>query len=144
MSPHKYIKTVAGVHGGLLIIAGAVFTAIGLTWLGWDSASRVQGVGWIPWRAINPTLVGGMWIFAGVTGIVAGWFSKGHRLLENAAYYVVCFVPVLLAIWFLFGWAQGYAPTGFITAISYTGYAALIGWVASRVKEADTGVVPRA
>lgn len=129
------IPTVAGVHGGMLVIVGALYTAIGITWHVADSPHREAGIGWVPWHAINETAVAWLWVLSGLFTCICGLFSKGHRRWENAAYFVGIFTPLLLAGWFLIAWIGGSAPTGVLTSIAYAGYALLLGWVGARVRD---------
>lgn len=126
----------------MLVIAGCVYTAIGLSWLIASSPGREAGISWLPWQAVNSTAVGWMWVASGVLAFVAGLFSKGHRRWENVAYFGAVFVPILLAIWFAIAWWAGSAPNGLLTTISYTGYAALVGWVGARVRDEPGVIVP--
>lgn len=129
------IPTVAGVHGGALVIAGFIYTAIGITWLVASTETREEGIAWLPWQAINSTAVGWMWLAAGLLAFFAGLFSKGHRRWENVAYFGAIFVPSLLAAWFLIAWYAGAAPTGILTSIAYGGYGLLLGWIGARVRD---------
>ena len=136
------IPTVAGVHGGMLVIVGAVYTAIGITWHVADSPTREAGIQWVPWHAINTTAVAWLWVCAGLFAFACGLFSKGHRRWENAAYFVGIFVPLMLATWFFIAWCAGTAPTGVVTSIAYLGYGLILGWVGARVRDEHGEVSP--
>lgn len=130
--PNRIRKSVDGLHGGTLIIAGIIYTLLGITWWVAPSAARLAGIDWIPFTFINDTTVGAMWVGSGVVSVITGFLTRGRTRLTNIAFYLAVFVPTLLAIYFLLAFFMGESPRTLITMISYFGYAALVGWVGSR------------
>lgn len=112
----------------MLRIQGVLTVLIGLTWLAAESQGRLAGVLWLKfvfqWTDLPlDTIFAIGWIASGVGMIVGGFAGCKHPRLESAGYLAALCWPLFLGAIFLAAYAQGYAPTGYVSTISYTNFA---------------------
>lgn len=122
-----------------MAIMGVVYGFLALSWLTTSTASREAGTAWLaPW--FTGDVVGIMWLVAMIAAFVAAYLRARYREHTNLLLVcstVVMLVPLLLALIFAvssFGFILDPAMLpvsngkGWITAVSYGGYALLSAW----------------
>lgn len=133
--PHRIIRTVAGVHGGALVIVGLWYIAQGLAWVLSPSVGLSAGVAWVPHGWVTQDSVGWLWAGSGALALAAGLASKGRRWLETLGYVVALFVPVLVVVWFLVAAYLDRPVTGPIGIIMIAGPTGFVAWVGLRAQD---------
>lgn len=114
----------------ILKIQGLTTIAIGIGWLVVPSRGRLNGVlwledilAWVPFFTVD-VKVGIGWIISGVLMLLAGWFGRKSKSLENAGFVAALCWPLGMALVYFFAAGTGYAPNGALNAISYLNFAA--------------------
>ncbi len=127
-----------------LIGQGVLLGVIGLSWLGPPTPSRMDGIGWVEF--VEPWMIGGSWIAAGVLAVAAG--LTRHQALSRLAWAMLISVPGISGAYFAVGWwlalaglADG-APRGWITAASYLAYS-IASWCVAQIAT-ETGPLAEA
>ena len=124
MVPKRLLQCVNGKRGGALLIAGAGWLAIGLSYtIGPVTRSRIRGFAWLP-EWLDSTELGWLWIVSAVIAI--GSAVIGAKKLENIAFGALMMPPVLWAAIFAYAFWIGEHDHGWISSISYVTFAGLI------------------
>lgn len=108
-----------------LAIVAAWEVLIGTSYVaGPVTQSRANGFAWLPWWA-DANELGWAWVAAGAAGVwVAARRSRGRA--EQAAFAALAAPPTLWVIVFAAAWATGAHPFGWVSALSYAGWVAVI------------------
>lgn len=122
--PHRVLKTVDGKRGDFLMVGGAAFTAIGVSYVTVETAARVAAFGWFPW--LTPAKMGYFWLVVGVFCLVVSLVSRRWPRLTDVAFTAMMLIPMLHAVVLAGAWAQGIYPTGGSSAVIYM---LLAGWI---------------
>ncbi len=136
MSPDRLIRTVAGVHGGALVIVGLGYIATGLAWVLSPLVALQKGVSWVPHGAVTQDSVGGVWIVVGFLVLASGLFSKGHKKWETAGYIAAIVWPVLICLWFLGAALIGRGGVWVIALVMVAWPTVFITWIGLRAPDA--------
>lgn len=139
--PERIIRTVDGFHGGVLVITGLWYSALGFTWLALPLETRQEGLSWIPIGWMNTASLGVAWVLVGVLAFIVGLVSRSHRKWEYTAYWAVIALPLVTSTWFAIAQFVGAAPRGLVTSVVYLGVAALLAKVAVDGKSAKVTVM---
>lgn len=111
-----------------LKIFGFFFIFIGLTYVYFQSPSRIAGLAWLDFLTLP--MVGGAWIISGIIVLISAFF--GTHKIKRLGFFLLILVPTALGFYFLIGtvaylipWTEavGYRRAG-ITTVSYWAYAA--------------------
>lgn len=122
------LAIVNGLSISYLKVKGFFYIAIGLTWLAFQSPSRIAGLAWIDFLA--PNTVGMVWISAGLVSIFSGFY--GSDRMKRVGFAALIAVPALFSIYFFISWliyilpviaAPGY-ERGLATTASYAAFSA--------------------
>lgn len=124
--PDRVIHTLDGKRGGFLLIMGAGWLAIGLSYtIGPATQSRSRGFAWLPWWA-DANELGWLWVITAFISITAALTSRKHPRRENLAFGALMIPPVMWMV--IFAWATiiGEHPTGWISSIAYSIFTTII------------------
>lgn len=130
--PDRLLRTIAGVHGGALVIVGLGYISTGLAWILSPLVALNDGVTWVPHEAVTQDSVGIGWTLVGFAVLGAGLFSKDHSRLETSGYVVAVFWPVLICLWFLGAALLGEAGVWIIALVMVAWPTAFLVWVGLR------------
>lgn len=104
---------------------GAVYIALGLTWVLLPSRGRDLGISWFP--GLTEWVVALLWMAGGVAAIVTGLWGRHRRVgfagLQSVAFFMAMVFLVSTVISFLpDSILPGGNDRGFVTTISYLGF----------------------
>lgn len=110
-----------------LRVKGLFYVLIGLTWIIFESPSRIAGISWLSF--LNETNVGLFWIVGGVVPFVVSYFN--HVRARKLGFFLLVFVSAVMGAYFAVSWVvfyipfiitEGYARAG-ITTVSYWAFS---------------------
>ena len=110
-----------------LRVKGLFYVLIGLTWIVFESPSRLAGILWLSF--LTETHVGLFWIVGGVIPIVVSYFN--HTRARKLGFFLLVFVSAVTGAYFAVSWVafyipfistEGYSRAG-ITTVSYWGFS---------------------
>lgn len=131
--PHAMVKRrLNGHRGGFLLLVSTAWALLGATYVFVPvTKSRSAGFAWLPeWIGLNELgLI--WWVVAAIVAFIAlRW--PGCERREQAAFGLLTIPPALWAIIFLFAWILGEHPLGYVTALAYSIFTAVVlycgGW----------------
>lgn len=111
-----------------LRVKGLFYVLIGLTWIIFESPSRLAGISWLSF--LTETHVGLVWIVGGIIPFVASYFK--HERARKLGFFFLVFVSAVMGAYFAVSWVafyipfintEGYVRAG-ITTVSYWAYSA--------------------
>lgn len=135
--PDRIIRTVAGIHGGALVIVGLGYIATGLAWMLSPLVALNEGVTWVPHGSVTQDSVGFVWLITGFLVLASGLFSKGHRVWENVGYVAAVFTPTLVCSWFLGAALIGRSGVWVIALVMVLWPTVFLIWVGTRASGHD-------
>jgi hypothetical protein len=125
------LRRLNGRRGAFLCLFATVYLLIGYSYLSLPStAARSTAFRWLPdWFPL--TYLGWPWIIAGLIAITSSYAYEPPRS-DRAGFSAMTAVPLAWSLMFLLLWLAGFAPTGWISASTYAGFAAGVmvvsGW----------------
>lgn len=124
--PDRLIPSIDGKRGGFLLIIGIGWLTIGLSYvLGPRTESRQAGFSWLPsWLDANE--LGWAWVAAGLTAIIAALVSKRWKWVESLAFGALIAPTAIWTAVFTIAQTLGEHPYGWISAVSYGIFTAVI------------------
>lgn len=125
-------------------VKGMFIALIGLTWLVFQSPSRLAGIEWI--GGLSSEMVGVIWIVGGLTAVSAGFHS--NERLRRLGWFMLIFIPTVMGAYFFISWLLYIIPfesiTGYdrggITTLSYWAFSAS-AYLMSRISLLSEGVI---
>lgn len=129
--PHRVIKSIDGRHGAVLVLAGAMFLPVSISFTFVRSSDRVQVLSWAPF--IELWHLGLVFTVASVAGLIIGLWSRYlPPKVVGYGYLAVMIPPTSVAAVFLIAAILGISPAGWITVCYAAGWSALLylcsGW----------------
>lgn len=123
-------------------VKGMFLALIGVTWIVFQSPSRMAGIEWI--GGLSSEMVGAVWIIGGLTGVAAG-FHNNERL-RRLGWFMLIFVPAVMGAYFFISWILYILPFGTIagygrggiTTVSYWAFSAS-AYLVSRISSLSEG-----
>lgn len=129
--PDRIIPTIDGKRGGLLVILGIWYGLVGLSYVVTVTPSRERAFQWLP-IFLDSTELGWLWIIISALIGTYGLVSNRHDQWERAAYGLAIVPPALWAAIFAVSWAVYGNPHGWVSAVTYSAWVAVIlhcaGW----------------
>lgn len=110
-----------------LRLKGLFYVLIGLTWIIFQSPSRLAGISWLSF--LTETHVGLFWIIGGAVPIVVSYFN--HERARKLGFFLLVFVTAVMGAYFAVSWVafyipfistEGYSRAG-ITTVSYWAFS---------------------
>lgn len=110
-----------------LRVNGLFYVLIGLTWIIFESPSRIAGISWISF--LTETHVGLFWIIGGTIPFVVSYFN--HERARKLGFFLLVFVSAVMGAYFAVSWlafyipfipTEGYVRAG-ITTVSYWAFS---------------------
>lgn len=136
--PDRFIKTIAGIHGGALVIVGLGYIATGLTWIFAPSYTRATGLDWIQAGWVSQDSIGALWLISGVIALIAGMFSKGHKRLEAIGYAAALFTALMVIGWFVWAAVLGDLYMLALIIVQLVWPTTLVWWIWTRADTTTT------
>lgn len=123
--PHRIIKTIDGRHGAVLVLAGAMFAPVSVSFMFVRNEGRAQVLSWIPWLELWH--LGLVFTVASAAGLIIGLWSKHlPPKVVGWGYLSVMLPPTTIAAVFLIAAILGISPGGWITFCYAAGWSALL------------------
>lgn len=111
-----------------MAVKGAMYAAIGLSWVIQPSPGRLAGLKWLEF--VRPEMIGGMLIFAGMLAMITSLIPR-HPIWRQAGWTGLIAAPMLIGFYFFVAWVLHFVPgaeggTGrsIATTLSYAAFAA--------------------
>lgn len=111
-----------------LRVKGLFYVLIGLTWIIFETPSRLAGISWLSF--LTETHVGLFWIVGGAVPFIVSYFN--HVRARKLGFFLLVFVSAVMGAYFAISWAafyipfiitEGYARAG-ITTLGYWAFSA--------------------
>lgn len=97
-----------------LRLKGLFYVLIGLTWIVFESPSRLAGISWLSF--LTETHVGLFWIVGGIIPVVVSYFN--HERARKLGFFLLVFVSAVMGAYFAVSWLAFYIP--FISTEGYS------------------------
>jgi hypothetical protein len=130
--PRAVLRRFSGKRSKFLIIHAVVYTLIGYSYISINpptGSTRAATFAWLPdWFPTG--MVGWAWVIAAAFAL---WSSveRTPPRSDRLGFAALVAMSLCWAMMFLISWIKGHAPTGWVSAAVYAGYAAVIMLIAS-------------
>lgn len=126
----KLFRRINDHRGRFLIGFALMYCCFGYSYVVEGSAaSRTSVFQWLP-DFIPVTALSGPWFIAAAIAIGSS-FRRVPPRTDRYGFMALALVPLLWAMMFLFSYLAGHAPTGWISAMLYGGFAMIVILVSS-------------
>src|SRR5699024_1119322 len=84
-----------------MAVKGAMYAAIGLSWVIQPSPGRLAGLQWLEF--VRPEMIGGMLIFAGMLAMITSLIPR-HPIWRQVGWTGLIAAPMLIGFYFFVAW----------------------------------------
>jgi hypothetical protein len=119
-----------GHRGKFLILFAMIYSLVGYSYvMAGITATRRATFGWLPdWLSFS--ILAWPWLIAAGIAVVSAILYNPPRT-DRFGFMALAVVPMVWGCMFLISWLAGFAPTGWISAITYFAFSATVTLVSS-------------